>query len=58
MFLVTVTVTVTVLGPILFLVYINDPDDSCGPYCDMCIFADDAKFYRHIENPADRNFCN
>ena len=36
------------LGPILFLIYINDLVDSCGSYCDMYIFVDDAKFYRHI----------
>jgi len=25
-------------------------------YCNMYIFADDAKFYRHIEHPEDQNF--
>jgi len=32
----------SVLGPILFLIYINDLVDSCGSYCNMYIFADDA----------------
>ena len=36
---------------------INDLVDTCGSYCDMYIFADDAKFYRHIEHPDDQNFC-
>jgi len=38
------------LGPI----YINDLVDSYGSYCDMYIFADDAKFYRHIEHTEDQ----
>jgi len=42
------------MGPILFLIYINDLVDSCGSYCDMYIFADDAKFYRHIEHHEDQ----
>jgi len=46
----------SVLGPILFLIYINDLVDSCGSYCNMYIFADDAKFYRHIEHPEDKEF--
>jgi len=46
----------SVLGPILFLIYINDLVDSCGSYCNMYIFADDAKFYRHIEHPDDQKF--
>ena len=46
----------SVLGPILFLIYINDLVDSCGSYCNMYIFADNAKFYRHIEHPEDQEF--
>jgi len=30
--------------------------DSCGSYCNMYIFADDVKFYRHIEHPGDQIF--
>ena len=48
----------SILGPILFLIYINDLVDSCGSYCDMYIFADDAKFYRHIEHPEDQKFLH
>ena len=38
----------SVLGPLLFLVYINDLIDSCGTYSEVFVFADDAKFFRHI----------
>jgi len=46
----------SILGPILFLIYINDLVDSCGSYCYMYIFADDPKFYRHIEHTEDQEF--
>jgi len=39
----------SVLGPLLFLIYINDLIDCCGAYSEVYVFADDAKFYRHIE---------
>ena len=48
----------SVLGPILFLIYINDLVDTCGSYCDMYIFADDAEFYRHIKHPDDQKFLH
>jgi len=38
----------SVLGPFLFLIYINDLIDCCGAYSGVCVFVDDAKFYRHI----------
>ena len=37
----------SVLGPLLFLIYINDLTDSCGTYSDVYVFADDAKFFLH-----------
>jgi len=37
----------SVLGPLLFLIYINDLIDNSGTYSEMYIFADDAKFFRH-----------
>ena len=41
------------LGPLLFL--INDLVDCCERYSDIYVFADDAKFYRHIAQPQDFN---
>jgi len=46
----------SVLGPILFLIYINDLVDSCGSICNMYIFAENAEFYRHIRHPEDEEF--
>jgi len=43
----------SVLGPLLFLIYINDLVECCDPYCEIYLFADDAKLFRHIVNPDD-----
>ena len=38
----------SVLGPLLFLIYINDLIGLCGTYSEVYVFADDAKFFKHI----------
>ncbi|BHF71789.1 hypothetical protein SprV_0401484900 [Sparganum proliferum] len=43
----------SVLGPLLFLVYINDCIDDLG--CSAIMFADDVKLWRAIRSDADRN---
>ena len=43
----------SVLGPLLFLIYINDLVECCDPYCEIYLFADDAKLFRHIDDPDD-----
>ena len=43
----------SVLGPLLFLIYVNDLIDHSGLYSDIYVFADDAKFFRHIMEPED-----
>jgi len=43
----------SVLGPLLFLIYINDLVECCDPYCEIYLFADDANLFRHIVNPDD-----
>nr|VZI47896.1 unnamed protein product [Spirometra erinaceieuropaei] len=42
----------SVLGPLLFLVYINDCVDDLG--CSAIMFADDVKLWRSIRSDADR----
>jgi len=37
-----------VLGPLLFVIYINDLPNFCGNECDLFLFADDAKMFKHI----------
>ncbi|XP_032223431.2 uncharacterized protein LOC116604739 [Nematostella vectensis] len=51
----------TVLGPTLFLVFINDIVDQCSSV--TCLFADDTVVYRSIRSPADHvslqhDLCN
>jgi len=43
----------SVLGPLLFIIYINDLVECCNAYCDIYLFADDAKLFRHIASPND-----
>ena len=44
---------ISVLGPLLFLIYTNDLVNHCGLYSDIYVFADDAKFFQHIMEPQD-----
>jgi len=39
----------SVLWPLLFLIFINDPVQRCEPYCVIYLFADDAKLFRHCQ---------
>ena len=42
----------TVLGPLLFLAYINDLSEVVRS-SDACLFADDCLLYKHIKNEKD-----
>jgi len=37
-----------ILGPISFIICINDLPDMCKQFANVYLFADDAKLYRHI----------
>jgi len=38
----------TILGPTLFIIYINDLPDVCKQFINVYLFADDAKLYKHV----------
>ena len=38
----------SVLGPLLFIIFINDLVESCGEDANIYVFLDDAKVYQHI----------
>jgi ribonucleases P/MRP protein subunit RPP40 len=42
----------SVLGPLLFVVYVNDLPSSCN-LCPLFMFADDSKLYKHIQTNSD-----
>ena len=43
----------TVLGPLLFIIYINDITEEIK-HCSIKIFADDSKLIKSVENPQDK----
>jgi len=46
----------TILGPLLFIIYIKDLPEVCKNLCSIFLYADDAKLYKHVlqdENHTD-----
>lgn len=48
----------SVLGPLLFVIYINDLDQFCGNNGELFLFADDAKLFKHIQSMHDSYVLN
>jgi hypothetical protein len=44
----------SVLGPLLFIIYINDLAESCEGHASTYLFADDTKIFQHIRSQADK----
>jgi len=46
----------SVLGPLLFITYINELADICiHDETDIYLYADDAKMYKHVFSKADQD---
>jgi hypothetical protein len=48
----------SVLGPLLFVIFINDLPLSCSLLSELFLFADDAKLFKCIKNVDDFNLLN
>ena len=45
----------SILGPFLFIIYINDMPLECNELADILLFADDAKISKNIIDINDKN---
>jgi len=44
----------SILGPLLFIIFINDLVSTCDDSVNLNLFADDAKLYCHIKDDVDK----
>jgi len=43
----------SILGPILFIIYINDLVEYCDCGSEFFLYADDAKMFKHVRSETD-----
>jgi len=43
----------SILGPLLYIIFINDLPEVCGKVSNIFLYADDAKLFKHILTPDD-----
>ena len=52
------TLLQSVLGPLLFVIFINDLPEVCQDLCQLFLFAADAKLYKCIDNSIDSSLLH
>ena len=45
----------SILGPLLFIIYVNELPDICDSGSKLFLYADDAKIYKHIFNRQEKD---
>ena len=43
----------SILGPLLFIIYINDLEAACNPNSELFLYADDTKLFKFVQNDSD-----